>query len=170
MFLSGSEKLCSKDQYSFITIFEEFKQSCWGAEINRQFLFHMVHSVGELSTGPCRSSTSSLAHERELWGCYSECPVCVGKAWETHGRATFGPSLHHLGGQYTMLCVWGVGSGGTVCTLAWPLCLPAWSFSQGAGVIWVDMFQYCFDIKRAWVHSSGLYHHMLRVLADLDCT
>ena len=79
MFLSGSEKLCSKDQYSFITIFEEFKQSCWGAEINRQFLFHMVHPMGEPSTGLCRSSTSSLAHERELWVCSSECPVCIRK-------------------------------------------------------------------------------------------
>lgn len=74
MFLSGSEKLCSKDQYSFITIFEEFKQSCWGAEIN------MVHPMGEPSAGPCGSSISSLAHERELWACSSECPVCIGKA------------------------------------------------------------------------------------------
>ena len=74
MFLSGSEKLCSKDQYSFITIFEEFKQSCWGAEIN------MVHPMGEPSAGPCGRSTSSLTHERELWACSSECPVCIGKA------------------------------------------------------------------------------------------
>lgn len=169
MFLSGSEKLCSKDQYSFVTIFEEFKQS-WGAEINRHFLFHMVHSMGELSSGPCRSSTSSLAHERSF-GCVTLNARCAsGRHAETHRRAKLGPSLRHLGGQYDMLCVWGVGSGGRVCTLAWPLCLPAWSFSQGAGVIWGDMFQYCFDIKRAWVRSSGVYHHMLRVLTDLDCT
>lgn len=81
MFLSGSYKLCSKDQYSFITIFEEFKQSCWGAEINRKFLFHTVNSMGELSTGHDRSSTTILAHERELWVCYSECQVYIGMAW-----------------------------------------------------------------------------------------
>lgn len=81
MFLSGSQKLCSKDQYSFITIFEEFKQSCWGAEINRKFLFHMVNSMGELSTRHDRSSTTILAHERELWVCYSECQVYIGVAW-----------------------------------------------------------------------------------------
>lgn len=132
-FCQGHRNCVQKTNDSFITIFEEFKTVLLGAEINRKFLFHMVNSVGELSTGHDRSSTTILAHERELWVCYSEMPGVHRDGMEKHTESKVW-SFDAAWEESTICFVFGVWDqeGRSAC---WPGPVSSGSFSQGVRVI-----------------------------------